>query len=153
MATLASSSTEIPWLKYVVSSYKSAISQCVQRLPKTRSGKIMRRVLRKVVERDLDGLGDLSTLDNPAAVQEVIQGHRDLCGEEQQRWRSFGNWAVPQMASRKRSRFLSYQMYCRTFINFFILHVKFCGLRQKVNNLSLFQSLTKRNVMFYWVIQ
>ncbi|XP_029902683.1 acetyl-coenzyme A synthetase 2-like, mitochondrial [Myripristis murdjan] len=59
--------------------------QCVQRLPKTRSGKIMRRVLRKVVERDLDGLGDLSTLDNPAAVQEVIQGHRDLCGEEQQR--------------------------------------------------------------------
>uniref|UniRef100_A0A668APF0 Acetyl-coenzyme A synthetase n=1 Tax=Myripristis murdjan TaxID=586833 RepID=A0A668APF0_9TELE len=58
--------------------YKSAISQCVQRLPKTRSGKIMRRVLRKVVERDLDGLGDLSTLDNPAAVQEVIQGHRDL---------------------------------------------------------------------------
>ncbi|KAM3860953.1 acetyl-coenzyme A synthetase 2-like, mitochondrial [Diretmus argenteus] len=57
--------------------------QFVRRLPKTRSGKIMRRVLRKVVERDLDGLGDLSTMDDPAAVQEVIQGHRDLCGEEQ----------------------------------------------------------------------
>ncbi|KAI4802498.1 hypothetical protein KUCAC02_020332 [Chaenocephalus aceratus] len=57
--------------------------QFVQRLPKTRSGKIMRRVLRKVVERDLDGLDDLSTLDDPAAVQEIIQGHRELCGKQQ----------------------------------------------------------------------
>uniref|UniRef100_A0A8C3AFB3 Acetyl-coenzyme A synthetase n=1 Tax=Cyclopterus lumpus TaxID=8103 RepID=A0A8C3AFB3_CYCLU len=48
----------------------------VQRLPKTRSGKIMRRVLRKVVERDLDGVGDLSTLDDPTAVQEIIQESR-----------------------------------------------------------------------------
>uniref|UniRef100_A0A8P4K9F1 acetate--CoA ligase n=1 Tax=Dicentrarchus labrax TaxID=13489 RepID=A0A8P4K9F1_DICLA len=45
----------------------------IQRLPKTRSGKIMRRVLRKVVEQDLNGLGDLSTLDDPAAVQEIIE--------------------------------------------------------------------------------
>uniref|UniRef100_A0A669D0C9 Acetyl-coenzyme A synthetase n=1 Tax=Oreochromis niloticus TaxID=8128 RepID=A0A669D0C9_ORENI len=50
--------------------------QFAQRLPKTRSGKIMRRVLRKVVESDLEGLGDLSTLDDPAAVQEIIQGRR-----------------------------------------------------------------------------
>ncbi|XP_076024142.1 acetyl-coenzyme A synthetase 2-like, mitochondrial [Genypterus blacodes] len=57
--------------------------QIVQRLPKTRSGKIMRRVLRKVVECDLDGLGDLSTLDDPAAVQEAIKGHCDLCRKEQ----------------------------------------------------------------------
>uniref|UniRef100_A0A8C3AHD0 acetate--CoA ligase n=1 Tax=Cyclopterus lumpus TaxID=8103 RepID=A0A8C3AHD0_CYCLU len=57
-------------------------SQFVQRLPKTRSGKIMRRVLRKVVERDLDGVGDLSTLDDPTAVQEIIQGHGDLCGKQ-----------------------------------------------------------------------
>ncbi|XP_056284027.1 acetyl-coenzyme A synthetase 2-like, mitochondrial [Pseudoliparis swirei] len=57
--------------------------QFVQRLPKTRSGKIMRRVLRKVVERDLDGLGDLSTLEDPVAVQEIIQGHCDLCGKQQ----------------------------------------------------------------------
>uniref|UniRef100_A0A8C6S7Q6 Propionate--CoA ligase n=1 Tax=Neogobius melanostomus TaxID=47308 RepID=A0A8C6S7Q6_9GOBI len=47
--------------------------QIAQRLPKTRSGKIMRRVLRNVVERDLEGLGDLSTLDDPTAVQEIIQ--------------------------------------------------------------------------------
>lgn len=38
----------------------------------------MRRVLRKVVESDLEGLGDLSTLDDPAAVQEIIQGHEKL---------------------------------------------------------------------------
>lgn len=44
----------------------------------------MRRVLRKVVERDLNGLGDLSTMDDPAAVQEIIQGHRDLCSKQQQ---------------------------------------------------------------------
>lgn len=52
--------------------------QFVQRLPKTRSGKIMRRVLRKVVERDPGGLGDLSTMEDPAVIQDIIQGHRDL---------------------------------------------------------------------------
>uniref|UniRef100_A0A1A8CNW1 Acetyl-coenzyme A synthetase n=2 Tax=Nothobranchius kadleci TaxID=1051664 RepID=A0A1A8CNW1_NOTKA len=52
--------------------------QIVKRLPKTRSGKIMRRVLRKVVECDLEGLGDLSTLDDPAAVQEILEGHEKL---------------------------------------------------------------------------
>ncbi|KAK5852995.1 hypothetical protein PBY51_006820 [Eleginops maclovinus] len=56
--------------------------QFVQRLPKTRSGKIMRRVLRKVVERDLNGLGDLSTLDDPSTVQEIIQGHRELFSKQ-----------------------------------------------------------------------
>uniref|UniRef100_A0A3B4AY16 AMP-binding enzyme C-terminal domain-containing protein n=1 Tax=Periophthalmus magnuspinnatus TaxID=409849 RepID=A0A3B4AY16_9GOBI len=55
--------------------------QVAQRLPKTRSGKIMRRVLRKVVEKDLNGLGDLSTLDDPTAVQEIIQGHQALCNK------------------------------------------------------------------------
>uniref|UniRef100_A0A3B3CPI8 Propionate--CoA ligase n=1 Tax=Oryzias melastigma TaxID=30732 RepID=A0A3B3CPI8_ORYME len=50
----------------------------VKRLPKTRSGKIMRRVLRKVVESDLDSLGDLSTLDDPSAVQEIIEGHAKI---------------------------------------------------------------------------
>ncbi|TNM94961.1 hypothetical protein fugu_017720 [Takifugu bimaculatus] len=52
--------------------------QFVKRLPKTRSGKIMRRVLRKIVEGDLEGLGDLSTLDDPTAVQEIIQGNSEL---------------------------------------------------------------------------
>uniref|UniRef100_H2TTH8 Propionate--CoA ligase n=1 Tax=Takifugu rubripes TaxID=31033 RepID=H2TTH8_TAKRU len=55
--------------------------QFVKRLPKTRSGKIMRRVLRKIVEGDLEGLGDLSTLDDPTAVQEIIQGNSELCNK------------------------------------------------------------------------
>lgn len=53
-------------------------SQVVGHLPKTRSGKIMRRILQKVAEQDLNGLGDISTLDDSAAVQEIIKGRRDL---------------------------------------------------------------------------
>lgn len=41
-------------------------------LPKTRSGKIMRRILRKIVEPDVSNLGDLSTLNDPAVVDELI---------------------------------------------------------------------------------
>jgi acetyl-CoA synthetase len=41
-------------------------------LPKTRSGKIMRRILRKIAHKESDNLGDLSTLLNPEVVQSVI---------------------------------------------------------------------------------
>ncbi len=41
-------------------------------LPKTRSGKIMRRILRKVAENDYSNLGDTSTLADPAVVQDLI---------------------------------------------------------------------------------
>ncbi len=41
-------------------------------LPKTRSGKIMRRILRKIAENDFDTLGDTSTLAEPAVVDELI---------------------------------------------------------------------------------
>ena len=41
-------------------------------LPKTRSGKIMRRILRKVAENDLDNIGDTSTLADPAVVDDLI---------------------------------------------------------------------------------
>lgn len=41
-------------------------------LPKTRSGKIMRRILRKIASNDFDNLGDTSTLLNPEVVQEII---------------------------------------------------------------------------------
>lgn len=40
-------------------------------LPKTRSGKIMRRILRKIASRDMDNLGDTSTLLNPEVVEEI----------------------------------------------------------------------------------
>ena len=41
-------------------------------LPKTRSGKIMRRILRKIAENELDSLGDTSTLADPAVVNDLI---------------------------------------------------------------------------------
>ena len=41
-------------------------------LPKTRSGKIMRRILRKVAEGELDSLGDTSTLADPAVVDDLV---------------------------------------------------------------------------------
>jgi acetyl-CoA synthetase len=40
-------------------------------LPKTRSGKIMRRILRKIAEGDFDNFGDISTLLNPEIVAEI----------------------------------------------------------------------------------
>ena len=45
-------------------------------LPKTRSGKIMRRILRKVAEGQFDQLGDISTLADPAVVEALIAGRR-----------------------------------------------------------------------------
>jgi len=48
--------------------------QIVSGLPKTRSGKIMRRILRKVASQDISNLGDTSTLLNPEIVDEIIQG-------------------------------------------------------------------------------
>lgn len=41
-------------------------------LPKTRSGKIMRRILRKIAANELDSLGDISTLAEPAVVEQLI---------------------------------------------------------------------------------
>ena len=43
-------------------------------LPKTRSGKIMRRILRKIAENDLDNMGDISTLADPSVVNNLIAG-------------------------------------------------------------------------------
>jgi len=45
-------------------------------LPKTRSGKIMRRILRKIAEGDTSNLGDTSTLTDPSVVQELIRGRK-----------------------------------------------------------------------------
>ena len=41
-------------------------------LPKTRSGKIMRRILRKIAANELDSLGDTSTLAEPAVVDDLV---------------------------------------------------------------------------------
>jgi acetyl-CoA synthetase len=51
---------------------KPDIVQWAPGLPKTRSGKIMRRILRKIAENELDNLGDTSTLADPSVVQHLI---------------------------------------------------------------------------------
>ncbi|HIC37034.1 MAG TPA: acetyl-coenzyme A synthetase, partial [Candidatus Marinimicrobia bacterium] len=43
-------------------------------LPKTRSGKIMRRILRKIAEGDTENLGDTSTLADPGVVDDLVAG-------------------------------------------------------------------------------
>ncbi|MGN7719441.1 acetate--CoA ligase [Chitinophaga sp. 22620] len=48
--------------------------QFVSGLPKTRSGKIMRRILRKIAEGEMDNLGDTTTLLDPAVVEEIKAG-------------------------------------------------------------------------------
>ena len=48
------------------------IIQWAPNLPKTRSGKIMRRILRKIASDDTDNLGDISTLADPSSIKEII---------------------------------------------------------------------------------
>jgi acetyl-CoA synthetase len=51
---------------------KPDIIQWAPGLPKTRSGKIMRRILRKIAENELENLGDTSTLADPSVVDDLI---------------------------------------------------------------------------------
>ena len=46
-------------------------------LPKTRSGKIMRRILRKIAENQPEALGDISTLADPGVVEHLVRERRD----------------------------------------------------------------------------
>ncbi|MCT1524222.1 acetate--CoA ligase [Sphingobacterium hotanense] len=57
---------------------KPDIIQFVQDLPKTRSGKIMRRILRKIAEGELNNLGDTSTLQDPTVVDAIIKGAEEF---------------------------------------------------------------------------
>ncbi|MCC7298754.1 MAG: acetate--CoA ligase [Bacteroidia bacterium] len=50
--------------------------QIVSGLPKTRSGKIMRRILRKIAEGDISNLGDTTTLLDPTVVDEIVLGRK-----------------------------------------------------------------------------
>jgi len=49
------------------------IIQWAPGLPKTRSGKIMRRILRKIAENELEDLGDTSTLADPGVVDDLVK--------------------------------------------------------------------------------
>ncbi|SFE63691.1 AMP-binding enzyme, partial [Roseivivax sediminis] len=58
---------------------KPDLIQWAPGLPKTRSGKIMRRILRKIAENDHGSLGDTSTLADPSVVDNLIE-HRENRG-------------------------------------------------------------------------
>jgi len=50
------------------------VIQFAHALPKTRSGKIMRRILRKIAEKDISNLGDITTLADPSVVESLVKG-------------------------------------------------------------------------------
>lgn len=52
--------------------------QWAEALPKTRSGKIMRRLLRKIANKDVSDLGDTSTLTDPQVIANLIQGSKNI---------------------------------------------------------------------------
>ena len=56
---------------------KPDLIQWAPSLPKTRSGKIMRRILRKVASDDYTELGDTSTLADPAVVSDLIENRQN----------------------------------------------------------------------------
>ncbi len=62
------------WVRHEIGPFAAPDAiQFAPGLPKTRSGKIMRRILRKVAENDLSNLGDTSTLADPAVVEDLVQ--------------------------------------------------------------------------------
>ena len=64
----------IKWVRQEIGPFAAPdILQWAPGLPKTRSGKIMRRILRKIAENDMSNLGDISTLADPAVVDDLIK--------------------------------------------------------------------------------
>lgn len=57
---------------------KPDIIQIVTSLPKTRSGKIMRRILRKIAEGETENFGDISTLVNAEVVEQIASLHNEF---------------------------------------------------------------------------
>ena len=55
---------------------KPDIIQWAPGLPKTRSGKIMRRILRKIAENEFDNLGDTTTLADPGVVDDLVKNRQ-----------------------------------------------------------------------------
>lgn len=62
----------------IVHSSNRLVFQVVPGLPKTRSGKIMRRILRKVAQDKPDELGDVSTLADPSVVEVIVRQHGEV---------------------------------------------------------------------------
>jgi acetyl-CoA synthetase len=65
------------WVRREIGPFASPdVIQFAPGLPKTRSGKIMRRILRKIAEGDTSSLGDTSTLADPSVVDDLIKNAR-----------------------------------------------------------------------------
>ena len=64
--------------KHVGSFARPDVIQFAPGLPKTRSGKIMRRILRKIAENDLSNLGDISTLADPSVVDDLVKNRKSV---------------------------------------------------------------------------
>ncbi|MGH6822937.1 MAG: AMP-binding enzyme, partial [Methylocella sp.] len=68
----------VAWVRKAIGAFAGPDKvQFASELPKTRSGKIMRRILRKIAEKKFDALGDISTLADPAVVEDLIRNRID----------------------------------------------------------------------------
>ena len=68
----------VAWVRREIGPFASPdLIQFAPGLPKTRSGKIMRRILRKIADNEYDSLGDTSTLADPAVVGELIDNRQN----------------------------------------------------------------------------
>jgi acetyl-CoA synthetase len=66
------------WVRKEISAIASPdMIQFAPGLPKTRSGKIMRRILRKIAEDEAGNLGDTSTLADPAVVDDLVKNRQN----------------------------------------------------------------------------
>jgi acetyl-CoA synthetase len=66
------------WVRHEIGPFASPdVIQFAPGLPKTRSGKIMRRILRKVAEGDIANLGDISTLADPVVVDDLVRNRAE----------------------------------------------------------------------------
>ncbi|HUO11723.1 MAG TPA: acetyl-coenzyme A synthetase, partial [Caulobacteraceae bacterium] len=62
------------WVRHEIGPFATPdVIQWAPGLPKTRSGKIMRRILRKVAEDDIGNLGDTTTLADPSVVDDLVK--------------------------------------------------------------------------------
>ena len=69
----------IKWVRKVIGPIATPdYIQFAPGLPKTRSGKIMRRILRKIAENDFNNLGDISTLADPSVVDHLINNRKNI---------------------------------------------------------------------------
>src|SRR5262249_12059978 len=68
----------VQWVRKEIGPFASPdLIQFAPGLPKTRSGKIMRRILRKIAEDDFSNLGDTSTLADPAVVDDLVSNRKN----------------------------------------------------------------------------